>query len=117
MFFLHFENILKILRYTDNRGNFGHYYRSVKFSYCYIPTWKILKKQQLLCVDLFMQRNLMTVPESVSSNSAELCFEWSSIVTNEWTTCGVTWRHESEAQKQWQRWAVIMFTNDMVMKL
>ena len=29
----------------------------------------------------------------------ELCFEWISIMTNEWTTCGGTWRHEWEAQK------------------
>ena len=28
----------------------------------------------------------------------ELCFEWSSVVTNEWSTCRVTLRHESEAQ-------------------
>ena len=29
----------------------------------------------------------------------ELCFEWSSIVTNKRASCGVTWRHKSEAQK------------------
>ena len=36
---------------------------------------------------------------NVAGSLVELCFERSSVVTNEWTTCGVTWRHESEAQK------------------
>ena len=37
VFFQHFEDILKIQRYTNNRDNFGHYYRGVKFSYRYTP--------------------------------------------------------------------------------
>ena len=37
VFFQHFEEILKIPWYTDNRGNFGHYCRGVKYSYCFIP--------------------------------------------------------------------------------
>ena len=35
----------------------------------------------------------------IAGSLVELCFEWSSVLTNEWTTCGVTWRHKSEAQK------------------
>ena len=33
-------------------------------------TWKILKKLQLFCINIFMPSNLMTVPKSVSSDSA-----------------------------------------------
>ena len=37
VFFQHFEDILKIPRYTNNHDNFGHYYCGVKCSYRYIP--------------------------------------------------------------------------------
>ena len=41
----------------------------------------------------------LTQPSTTIAGSlVELCFEQSSVMTNEWTTCGVTLRHESEAQ-------------------
>ena len=41
VFFQHFEDILKIPRYTDNRDIFCHYYRGLKFSYRYIPSHRL----------------------------------------------------------------------------
>ena len=47
-FFQHFEDILKIPQYSDNRDNFGHHYCSAKFSYRYIPSSSSIKLRLLL---------------------------------------------------------------------
>ena len=42
-------------------------------------TWKILK-QQLFCINIFMQKNVMMVPKSVSSDSAWGSGRWASVL-------------------------------------
>ena len=41
-------------------------------------TWKISKKLQLFCINIFMPSNLMTVPKSVSTDSVQGSGRWAN---------------------------------------